>query len=373
MFMLATSRRLHRVRALNWRLRWTPPSVLRYDLCEFQVRVIEQLRGDLGGLMATEEDETPHPFGRTLFSSSTPVEDDPEWKLQRQPAPSKDGVSRIDNRRKAVNNTWVYIRRRPLDPVDMGPGTTPATTRPEARRAANAFLNHTQQSRVEEPLWDVDASTFSVRLTGQITASYTVNGRELKASLDVSLGNNYKNCYQALERRVRNEWILQAIEVGCLALARIDMLHGKLNRTAPKVAPAQIAGTPSLQEYLRDLEPHMERMCSLVPDGEGRPWLLRTLQEEFIRLQGTDARTSRTDLPFEEMWAPYRSRCPFICTVACGLATIYPNDAEIERVYAEYKYLFSERRRSTSVFSMTGMLMSKLNPPTPDQLLEEGC
>eukprot|EP00918_Siedleckia_nematoides_P104397 GHVU01227761.1.p1 GENE.GHVU01227761.1~~GHVU01227761.1.p1 ORF type:complete len:510 (-),score=73.28 GHVU01227761.1:120-1649(-) len=336
-----------------------------------QVEALVNVQATLGQLVATELEEEPHPFTRPQHSMHQRA-----GVLQRQPTPGDDGISRIDGRRKDVNNTWVYIQRLPVGGVDGGPNGAAIATRHVGQQAALQFLDHAHTQSPHARAWDVNDTLFRVSLEGALAADYKVAGRQLKSSLDVNLGGNYVTCCAALDGATHNKWMLQVIELGCLTLARLQQLVGKLNRTAPKVAPAQIARM-TMQEYLEDLQPHMERLQRLVPQGEEASWLLRTLQDEFMRLQRSDAKTSATDVPFEDMWRPYMQMCPTMCTVACGLATIYANDSEIERVYAEYKYLFSERRRTTSVFSMTGSIMCKqinilreLVPPTPDQVEE---
>eukprot|EP00918_Siedleckia_nematoides_P103584 GHVU01226122.1.p1 GENE.GHVU01226122.1~~GHVU01226122.1.p1 ORF type:complete len:257 (-),score=36.81 GHVU01226122.1:680-1450(-) len=231
-------------------------------------------------------------------------------------------------------------------------------------------MTHTQAPQAhQERTWDLAVTNFRVLLEGALEGTYVVNGGQLRASLAGILGVNYVECYESLGLEARNRWVLQLIVVTCLAMERLTVLEDCLSAGAPPVTPRHFAAL-SEESFSRLVDEHWQRFQRVVA-ADRADWLRRELQEEHMHLRDrTDAKSSAVDKPFNELWNPYKEKGPYLFKLACGLATAYPNNSEIERLFAVYKYLFSERRHSTTVFSIAGSLMCnqidtlrRLQPP----------
>eukprot|EP00918_Siedleckia_nematoides_P011458 GHVU01025196.1.p1 GENE.GHVU01025196.1~~GHVU01025196.1.p1 ORF type:complete len:335 (-),score=38.25 GHVU01025196.1:1047-2051(-) len=285
----------------------------------------------------------------------------PGVRVQQRVPKSRNGNGDpvVDKRRKAVNNTWVTIWIDHRDDVDTGPTQQVALVTPE-QHAADTFLGCVHTPVPTERVWETETKKFHVELDGDLVGSYDVDGRTLKHSMDTILGAQYQESYSHLSRyEERRLFTLQVIEVTALIAARLSYLELKLRVDAPPVTPTQYSAMTQL-EFATHINLHMPRFVRVAEEGVTEAQLRATLQTEHATLRDDIGRTEECDeRDFATMWAPYKNTCPYIFMLACGLATVFPGDAKVERLFADLKYQFSERRKGTTVFALTGALMCR--------------
>eukprot|EP00918_Siedleckia_nematoides_P107868 GHVU01235367.1.p1 GENE.GHVU01235367.1~~GHVU01235367.1.p1 ORF type:complete len:256 (+),score=41.26 GHVU01235367.1:32-769(+) len=230
---------------------------------------------------------------------------------------------------------------------------------------------------VNEEMLDVSSCMWNVDLTGVLCGQYLVNGLDLHDSLTTTLGPSYREHYQDLSPEVQMRFILQAVEISCLLIARLRELQRSLDGKAPPVTPFHFANMQQ-STFMALVDDHLDRFKETLvkPSGtDNRAEILRAqLQSEQLHLSQTDATTSTTKATLQDMWKNYKQQHPTLWKLACGLATIFPGDAEVERAFAELKSIYSDYRQSTCTFTLAGILackqmkqLRKVQPPLPTE------
>eukprot|EP00918_Siedleckia_nematoides_P049249 GHVU01107993.1.p2 GENE.GHVU01107993.1~~GHVU01107993.1.p2 ORF type:complete len:376 (-),score=45.30 GHVU01107993.1:750-1877(-) len=302
--------------------------------------------------------ESTNPFDRPVAAAA------PQGQVVelRTPFNNAEGIPAIDNRRKAVSNTWVVAVLQTVLPDDAGAPAAVATGASSVSRHGSAFLTHTQPDEQPQPqgVSPLRFTRVHVTLTGVLVGKYTVNGWDLEESLTTTLGAQYADTHAGFTSAEKQEWVLKAIEVVCLAIARLDILHPHLRDKAPPVTPFQYSRMDQ-PAFMALVDTHMPRFNHTLPvptDGvDNREEVLRVqLQDEHVSLFQTRVSEPSCNQPLGEIWALYKDRYPTMWLLARGLATIFPGDAEVERTFAQLKNRYNDRRYSVTTLTLAGEL-----------------